>query len=138
MKKSRQLRLSRRSHRSKSLNLDEAGNPIKPSALEKVKTVIGVPDNASSEEFGSPVEDNDIPDKNSCDEFLTPDEDEDQVEVVENDQFYDVKSSPKIQKSRHLGKLARHPPTPIPSELCPTCPSTGHRGTGSSLGMMRG
>ena len=78
MKKSRQLRLSRRSQRSKSLNLDEAGNPIKPSALEKVKTVIGVPDNASSEEFGSPVEDNDIPDKNSCDEFLTPDEDEDQ------------------------------------------------------------
>ena len=37
---------------SKSLNLDEAGNLIKPSALEKVKNLKGV---ADYEEFGSQV-----------------------------------------------------------------------------------
>ena len=50
-------------------------------------------------------------------EFFTTDEDEDEVEVVENDQFYDVKSSPKMQKSKHLGKLAPHPPISIHPEL---------------------
>ena len=67
MKKSRQLRLSRRAQRSKSLNLDEAGILIKPSALEKVKNLKGISDYASSEEFGSQVEDNDIADKISFD-----------------------------------------------------------------------
>ena len=67
MKKSRQLRLSGRAQRSKGQNLDEAGNLINPSALENVKNLKGISDYASSEEFGSQVEENDIADKNSCD-----------------------------------------------------------------------
>ena len=115
VRKSRQLKLSRRSQKARCLKIDDAGNPVKPSALEKVKTLIGVPEHVSSEEFGSPAEDNEIAENNSYDEFFTPDEDE--VEVVDNDQFYDVKSSPKMQKAKNIGKLARHPPTPVPEEL---------------------
>ena len=77
MNKSKQLRLSRRLYKLKGQNLDEAVNPIKPSALEKVKTLIGLPDNAISEESGSSVANNDIADI----KFFTSAGDE--VEVVE-------------------------------------------------------
>ena len=73
---SRQLRQRSWSQRSENLNLDKVGIPNKPSALEKVKTLIRVPENASHEELGPLVEDNYIADKNSCDKFFTPDEDE--------------------------------------------------------------
>ena len=113
VKKSRQLRLSRKSQRAttKYLKLDETGKPIKPSALEKVKDLL-IPDQISSDEFGSPAEDNE---NLSCDEFFTPDEDE--VEVVEDEKFFDVKSSPKISKSERTPRIARHPPTPVPDTL---------------------
>ena len=77
MNKSKQLRLSRRLFKLKRQNLDEAENSIKPSALEKVKTLIGLPDNAISEESGSSVANNDIADI----KFFTSAGDE--VEVVE-------------------------------------------------------
>ena len=80
--KSKQLRLSRRLYKLKGQNLDEAVNPIKPSALEKVKTLIGLPDNAISKESGSSVADNDIADI----KFFTPAGNE--VEIVEHYQFY--------------------------------------------------
>ena len=86
MNKSKQLRLSRRLYKLKGQNLDEAVNPIKPSALEKVKTIIGLPDNAISKESRSSVADNNIADI----KFFTPARDE--VEVVENYQFSEVKS----------------------------------------------
>jgi len=47
--------------------------------------------------------------------FFTPDEDE--GEVVDDEKFFDVKSSPKVDRSKYIGKIARHPPTPIPDSL---------------------
>eukprot|EP00092_Neocalanus_flemingeri_P015914 GFUD01017231.1.p1 GENE.GFUD01017231.1~~GFUD01017231.1.p1 ORF type:complete len:539 (+),score=222.79 GFUD01017231.1:195-1619(+) len=117
VKKSRQLNLSRKSQKSWSLKYDASGNAVKPSALEKVKTLICVPaENVSSEEFGS-AEEVELAGNDSLDEFFTPDEDEEDVEVVENEQFFDVKSSPKTRKPKHGSKLARHPPSPVPEEL---------------------
>eukprot|EP00092_Neocalanus_flemingeri_P011936 GFUD01012869.1.p1 GENE.GFUD01012869.1~~GFUD01012869.1.p1 ORF type:complete len:531 (+),score=211.61 GFUD01012869.1:148-1593(+) len=117
VKKSRQLNLSRKSQKSWSLKYDASGNAVKPSALEKVKTLICVPaENVSSEEFGS-AEEVELAGNDSLDEFFTPDEDEEDVEVVENEQFFDVKSSPKTRKPKHSSKLARHPPSPVPEEL---------------------
>ena len=96
--------------------MDDTGNLLKPSALEKVKKHIltEAQETASSEEFGSPAEDSEK-DKNphSEEEFFTPEEDE-----TENEKFYDVEASPKKSKSRSkYPKLEREPPVPVPEEL---------------------
>ena len=117
VKKSRHYNLSRKSDRDRAaLKMDDAGNLIKPSALEKVKKHIltETQDTASSEEFGSPVEDSEK-EKNpdSEEEFFTPEEDE-----KDDEKFYDVEPSPKKSKSRSkYTRLEREPPVPVPEEL---------------------
>ena len=117
VKKSRHYNLSRKSDRDRAaLKMDDAGNLIKPSALEKVKKHIltETQDTASSEEFGSPVEDSEK-EKNpdSEEEFFTPEEDE-----KDDEKFYDVEPSPKKSKSRSkYTRLEREPLVPVPEEL---------------------
>ena len=117
VKKSRHYNLSRKSDRDRvALKMDDAGNLIKPSALEKVKKHIltETQDTASSEEFGSPAEDSEK-EKNldSEEEFFTPEEDE-----KDDEKFYDVEASPKKSKSRSkYPKLEREPPVPVPEEF---------------------
>ena len=119
VKKSRYFNLSRKSDRSRTgLKMDETGNLLKPSALEKVKKhILTEPqDSASSEEFGSPAEDSEK--EKNCDseeEFFTPEE-EDFKDIAE-EKFYDVKSSPKSKSRSKYPKLDREPPVPVPEEL---------------------
>ena len=54
----------------------------------------------------------------------------DSTAVIETDPVYT-----EIQIKR---KQAATQPSPLSCPPCPTCPSTWSRGTGSSLGMMRG
>ena len=121
VKKSRMFNLSRRSDKDRNkLKLDEDGNLIKPSALEKVKDYIveAVPDtNNENQEFGSTVEDSEKNDVESQEEFFTPDEEE--VEEMENEKFYDIQNSPqkKRKTKAKLAKREREPPAPVPDDL---------------------
>ena len=117
VKKSRHFNLSRKSDRDgAALKMDDTGNLLKPSALEKVKKHIltEAQDTASSEEFGSPAEDSEK-DKNpdSEEEFFTPEEDD-----KDDEKFYDVETIPKQSKPRSKNpKVEREPPVPVPDEL---------------------
>ena len=117
VKKSRHFNLSRKSDRDgAALKMDDTGNLLKPSALEKVKKHIltEAQDTASSEEFGSPAEDSEK-DKNpdSEEEFFTPEEDD-----KDDEKFYDVETIPKQSKPRSKNpKVEREPPVPVPEEL---------------------
>ena len=117
VKKSRHFNLSRKSDRDRAaLKLDDTGNLLKPSALEKVKKHIltEAQDTASSEEFESTVEDSEK-DKNpdSEEEFFTPEEDDE-----DDEKFYDVETIPKKSKPRSKNpKVEREPPVPVPEEL---------------------
>ena len=108
VKKSRQMNLSRRACKEPvKTRFDDSGEPI------------GVKEELAAEETEKVVEKVAEGSDSLGEEFFTPEELED-GDVIDNDRFFEVKSSPAPRKRKTPSKRlarARHPTLPVPAEL---------------------
>jgi len=127
VKRSRQLRLSRKSRARREENthvkFNEDGVIVKPNAIDRVKGFLEATEKGSEDEFGSATEATEAPEKDSFEEeFHSCEEDEIQAgpfQADDEDEFKDcVEDDPRPKyKNSNRKRLPRHPPTPVPEEF---------------------